>query len=381
MQQLVLLCLLLLLNGLSNMFIHFQTLRILFQTFGFRFKYLAIPLYRLIYSLIISVGLIVDQIIYFKYKNVNIKKPVFLIGHPRSGTTFLHKFILNNTNEFRGMYLWEMLFPSIILRKLIKPVLPFLQKKYPKNLYDPNIHKTGLLEAETDDAAVFFKSFKGMFYWLYFSAWKKFIDFEEIKKDLVNTSDQKNMIKYLKVLHKKNLAYSNINKRIFSKSFSFILDVNEVFINYKGAKVVILMRDPKEVIPSSISLAKSVQEKINDFSKLKNNDKQRYYTNLYNASLSFYQLFDEQITSNKYLQKNVLLISHKNLKNDFENTMKRICDYTEIEITQNLMIAIKNQALKQPTFKAKHKYSLQEYGFSEKMVNQDFNFIYSKYDL
>ncbi|MBU8892722.1 MAG: sulfotransferase [Bacteroidales bacterium] len=363
------------------MIIHFKTLCILFKTFGFKFKYLIIPIYRFLYSIIRITGELFDFLFYYKYKRARLLKPVFLIGHPRSGTTFLHKFILNNTNEFKGMFLWEMIFPSISLRKLISPILPFLQRKFPKEIYDPNIHKTGLLEAETDDVALFFKSFKGMFYWLYFSAWKSFVDFEEVKRDLVNTSNQKSAVKYLKTLHKKNLAYSNINKRIFSKSFSFILDINEIFNNYQGAKVIILMRDPKEVIPSSISLAKSVQEKINDFSNLKDNYKEQYYKNLYNASLSFYKLFDEQMTSNTYLRENVLVISHKNLKNDFENTMRQICVYSEIEITQKLMNTIKNQALKQPSFKAKHKYSLQEFGFTEEEVSRDFNFIYSKYDL
>ncbi len=362
------------------MILHFKTLRILFKTFGFRFKYLLIPLYRLIYSIIILPGLIIDQIFYSKYKKIEIHKPLFLIGHPRSGTTFLHKFILNNTNEFKGTYLWEMIFPSITMRKLVKPILPFLQKRFPQNIYDPNIHKTGLLDAETDDAAIFFKSFKGLFYWLYFSAWKRFSDFDDLKKDLINTSNQQEVVKYLKNLHKRNLMGCE-NKRIFSKSFSFIMDINELIRNYPGAKVVILMRDPREVIPSSISLVNSVQQKINNLNSLKEDSIKRYYRNLYNASLCFHKLLDEQLSSDINLRENVLIISHKDLKNDFEKTIKRICDYSEIELTENLMTAIKKQALKQPSFKAKHKYSLQEYGFSEEEVMKDFSFIYSKFNL
>ena len=303
------------------------------------------------------------------------------MGHPRSGTTFLHKFILNNSTEFRGMYLWEMFFSSIALRKVIKPLLPYLQKKIPNNIYDPNIHKTGLFEAETDDAAMFFKSFNGLFYWLYFSAWKKFTDFNEVKSNLINTSNHKNMVKYLKVLYQKNLLYNKTNQRIFSKSFSYILDINEVFNNYRGARIIILLRDPKEVIPSSISLAESVQKKMNNFNNLNDKNKQQYYRNLYNASLSFYKLFDEQISTKKHIRENVLIISYKNLKFDFENTMKKICDYAEIQLTYKLITAINNQALQQPSYNTKHKYSLQKYGFSDKEVSEDFNFLYSKYDL
>ena len=69
------------------------------------------------------------------------------------------------------------------------------------------------------------------------------------------------------------------------------------------------------------------------------------------------------------------------MKNDFERTINRICDYSGIDLTEDLVKEIKAQALKQPSFKAKHKYSLEEYGFTEEEVNKDFDFIYSKYNI
>jgi len=96
-----------------------QTLRILFKIFGFKIKYLIIPVYRFFYTIIRIVGELFDYLFYYKYKQTNLSKPVFLIGHPRSGTTFLHKFILKNCTEFKGMYLWEMIFPALSLRGLI----------------------------------------------------------------------------------------------------------------------------------------------------------------------------------------------------------------------------------------------------------------------
>jgi len=89
------------------------------------------------------------------------------------------------------------------------------------------------------------------------------------------------------------------------------MDIEELLLNFNEAKIIILLRDPIEVIPSSISLAKNVQENINDINKLSNSQKLKYYQNLYNASLSFFKFFDEQISSNTKLKEKILLISHK----------------------------------------------------------------------
>ncbi len=358
-----------------------KTLRLLFSAFGFKIKYLIIPIYRFFYTGFISLGNFIDYLFFSGYKKKKLHKPVFLIGHPRSGTTFLHKFILKNTNEFKGMLLWEMIFPSIFTRSLIKPVLPFLVKKFPKDLYDPKIHKTGFLEPETDDIAMFFRNFEGMFCWLYFSAWKSYNNSVELENDLIKESDTTKVIKYIINLHKKNIYKSKYNKRIFSKSFSLIMDISGVLKKNEDAKVVVLLRDPIEVIPSSISLAINVQKNINDFDQLDEEKKKTYYQNLYQASLVFFKYLDKQLSEDESLNNNILIVTHKQLKANFKETILNICDYCEIEKTTDLVQSIKKQAEKQPDFKGKHQYSLEKYGLSKEKLLKDFDFVYKKYDL
>ena len=74
------------------------------------------------------------------------------------------------------MHLWEMLLPSLFLRLILKPIIKFIDRKSNKQLYDTKIHTTGLFKAETDDVALFFKSFEGLFFWLYFATDQKYGD-------------------------------------------------------------------------------------------------------------------------------------------------------------------------------------------------------------
>ena len=43
-----------------------------------------------------------------------IKNPILIVGNPRSGTTFIHRYLSNN-GLGTGSKLYQMIFPSIIL--------------------------------------------------------------------------------------------------------------------------------------------------------------------------------------------------------------------------------------------------------------------------
>lgn len=359
----------------------FRTLILLINKFGLRLIYVLIPFYRLLYSFLYHLGFLLDEILFKNYRKIVITKPVFLIGHPRSGTTFLHKFILKNSSEFEGMFLWRMVFPTLTSRFIFKPLLPFINKFFPNKLYDPNIHKTGFLEPETDDAALFFKSFDGMFSWLYFSALNNYESYSELENDLVKTSKIKPVLRNLKILFQKNLYKSNNSARIFSKSFSLILDFKEIKNTFNDAKLVILIRNPLEVIPSSLSLARNVQMNLNGFELLPDAEKMVYYRNLYNGSITFYKYLFNQIQNKVLTRNDFLLISYKELILDFEKTFDRIMVYCEIEKTPEFIESIKRQSEKQPTFKSNHNYTLEEFGLTQEEVLRDFDFVYSNFNV
>lgn len=355
----------------------YYTLKILVGKFGFNLKYILIPVYRILYSILLYFGLLIDEIFFRSYRKKSITKPIFLIGHPRSGTTFLHKFLIKNNSQLEGMYLWRMIFSTLLSRFIFKPILGFIDKLFPKNLYDPKIHKTGFLEPETDDVAYFFKRFNGMFFWLYFNALKEYPNKDALEKELIKDCELNLVLDNLETLYKKNLFTSN--KRIFSKSFSLILDIKKVKDKFSDSKIIILIRDPLEVIPSCMSLARNVQSNINKFEKLKQSYKNNYYRNLYYASQIFYEKLISQL--NKELKENedYILVNYKDFLSNFDSTIRRISEYCDLEIDHKLKEAIKKQEQKQQSYRSKHNYCLEEFGLSKDEILKDFNFLYEKF--
>jgi hypothetical protein len=63
-------------------------------------------------------GLLLDEIFFRRYRNVDIKQPVFILGIPRSGTTYLHRLMARDT-QFTTFVTWECLFGlSVSWRRL-----------------------------------------------------------------------------------------------------------------------------------------------------------------------------------------------------------------------------------------------------------------------
>ena len=151
----------------------FKHYLILLDLSKFKMKFLLLPFVYGIYGIFISITLLLDKIFYPNSSYQKLSKPIFLLGHPRSGTTFLHRYILKNCDELKGNNLWELIFPSITSRKIVRKLIPKINLRFlSKNLYKSHIHEASLLEAETDDAAIFLRYFNGLLPWLYLKIWK-----------------------------------------------------------------------------------------------------------------------------------------------------------------------------------------------------------------
>ena len=64
-------------------------------------------------------GLALDHVIFPGFRQVNIRKPVFIVGNGRSGTTHMHRLLAGDARRFTWFRTYEMLMPSIVQRKVL----------------------------------------------------------------------------------------------------------------------------------------------------------------------------------------------------------------------------------------------------------------------
>jgi omega-hydroxy-beta-dihydromenaquinone-9 sulfotransferase len=323
-----------------------------------------------------------DHVLYPGFRKVPIEKPVFILGNPRSGTTFIHRFLLN-TEQLCAFELWQMLLPAITARKALGGLVGKLAPFNPARYHSSDAHETSLRDVETDDAMAFFQFLDGGFVWSYYNAWEDTFGSDQAKPyfDLDNESARKKekYFRYMEGCWKRNMYIQN-RPRIIVKSSLFTLRVKSLLERYPDARLIYMVRDPMATIPSGMSLLTGVLEQAYDmFNRAPKERLQRYLENLYQASKYMYSHFDEVRQQNIIPAENLRIVEYPKLMTDLGNTMEDLVDFMGLEPAPGFFDRVKKQEEKQRGRKSGHKYSLEKFGLTEKRIRKDFEFVYDTY--
>ena len=142
------------------------------KTFGFRLRPIGLFAILQVRQAISALTMGMDRVFFPGYRKQPIDRPIFIVGNPRSGTTFLHRLLLGAGGDLAAFELWEMLFPAMTARKLLGRVITRFERLSPARYHPSDIHDTSLRGIETDDALWFFRTMDGPFAWAYFLAWQ-----------------------------------------------------------------------------------------------------------------------------------------------------------------------------------------------------------------
>ena len=101
----------------STFGIYSTSLQVLFR----HKKYLFFILFLVFYPAFLIINrifLFLDFILIPEFEKAKVKEPIFIMGVNRSGTTFFHK-LLAKSNQFSTSNTWDLILPSLSLRKLL----------------------------------------------------------------------------------------------------------------------------------------------------------------------------------------------------------------------------------------------------------------------
>ena len=287
----------------------FKRLTVVYSIMGYIFGSWITPILLLpvisILRFITFLFMIVDKIFYLSLSKISINSPIIIVGNPRSGTTFIQRFLV--TNKFgQGSELWQMIYPSIILQKLLKPILPVLELISPAKHHSTAAHKTSLSSVETDDVGILFRFFDGFFLYGFFLSWSK--------KDLFNWVDPKfrdNSTRDYNWLESvwKRILISSKQDRIIAKLFSVSANCPKFQERYPDSKLLYMVRNPIDVIPSGLSLVTGVLDKKFGFWKLEKEKRDHFIEKLYTALVELLKRFHYDWINNN-IDKNRVMIVH-----------------------------------------------------------------------
>jgi omega-hydroxy-beta-dihydromenaquinone-9 sulfotransferase len=325
----------------------------------------------LMLQVVVSVGMVLDHVFFPSLRRKRIVKPVIIVGNPRSGTTFLQRYLVDN-GYGSGMRIWKMMFPSLTLQALLKPLVPLMEKFSPARFHAHAAHETNLTAVETDDPSLLFRYFDGLFLYGFFLAWYE-KDLKSMFDPAVRDTSQRDF-DWLEEMWCRNLI-SEKQERVVSKLFSLGMRIPLFIKKFPDAKILYMVRDPLETVPSGLSLVTGVLDGRFGFWNLPEAKRQHYIERLYSAFLELSLRFHDDYINHRIPKENIMIVTYSKMMRDFEKVMRDINQFIGVTPTPVVLQNIKNTAERQRNYISKHQYDLQKFGLTEERIRRDYQVI------
>lgn len=308
-----------------------------------------------------------------------IDRPIFIIGNPRSGTTFLHRFLAEQ-GDVVGFRAYEMLVPSLTGRRLIEPLLPLLGALNPGKHHGAAAHETSFDALETDDAAMFLRFIDGVFLYGYFLCWDDPDPSHLFAQLEPGSPETARDLHFYAACLRRNLHRSG-KPRVLGKLFTFPPRIDDVLREFPDAKLIYMIRDPTETLPSGLSLLTGVQEQHFHISALPEATRARFVARLVTGLSLLLKRFAASYAAGEIPPDNLLIVRYQDLMGDFEGTMARILAFAELDASASFQARIREIADRQRGRVSKHAYSLEQYGLDAQQIVDDLAEVYRTFDL
>ncbi len=300
--------------------------------------------------------------------DVPIKRPVFIVGPPRTGTTLLFN-LLALDDRFRFIRSWEAARPGLPRgdKKLIKKAKEE-NRRYLGGLYylRPELKKIHYLAPEKPEECIplLNNSFESDFFSFAFNTKSYFDWFRE--------QSHKSCYTY----YRKQLQWiqsKKPGKRWLLKSPSHLWAFDKLFELFPDALVLQTHRDPKSIIPSLSNM------KYN-FQSICSYEIDKKYIGETTVNYLSESLQDAFESREKY-NYDVVDIQYKDLVKKPTKVLEQVYNHMGETLNYSLKECAKNYLSSNPKNKyGKHIYSNEEIGLEKKLIRTKFDFYYNRFN-
>lgn len=308
---------------------------------GFNLKRVGVSLVMLpffhITFCINHVFLLLDYVIFPFFLTQKVKKPLFIVSAPRSGTTYLFHGLAKEKNRFTCVKLWEIIFAPSISQKLfflligkidslafspLQRTIKRIEKIFFRKL--GNGHPMSLFYPEEDELTMNWY-LTSPYLEFYFSGDNFFLDYSLFDERLSEKQKKRYMRRYAGLVKRHNFVFNrNSKKQFLSKNPFMMSKLKSIHGTFPDAQIININRCPLKVIPSSLNFSSEI---YGVFTSVKVSEDLRRATML--VLIHWYQLCEQNLDtlfSNQHLKINFL-----KLINSENDTMKQLSNFLEID--------------------------------------------------
>jgi hypothetical protein len=334
-------------------------------------------------ELVTWVGFLLDDIFFRAYQWEEIDQPVFIVGNPRSGTTFLHRLLAKDRETLASMKTWEMfLAPSITQRKIVGALAAFdrwlgsplqeLVAAWEKHWQERHVmHKIALRAPEEDDNLLF-HIWSNLKIWLTFAILEKAAPYTYFDTAIPKAEKERIMTFYKRCVRRHLHAHGDDHKHYLSKNPCFTPMVDTLYEYFPDAKIIYLVRNPLDMIPSCISLRESEWHILGD-------PVETYGSRDYVLDMArhWYSYPLERLESAP--QDSYIVVRFNDLVGDLERTIADIYQRFGFDINPAFAQVLREEAEKARNYRSRHEYSLEPMGLTREQIVAEYEDVFDRF--
>lgn len=324
------------------------------------------------------IGFALDEVFFRGWRRVEVHRPLFVLGPPRSGTTHLHHVLSldERTTTFRT---WECLFGLSVTGRMLLLGLgridrllgrPFgrvggwLGRHLLAGMDD--VHPFAMDAPEEDFLALtpLMQCFILVVVfpragWLWRTAR---LDREP------DDARRRRLVRFYHACVQKHVYVFGSGKRFLSKNASFSGMAESLLEAFPDARILATTRDPKKTVPSQLSSIRPGLAAVG-FDRISPALRDRFV-----EQLLFYYLHLDAVA--RAHPDRVAVIDNGQLRDNLENVVRASFGALDLDMSPQFADALVEAGRRSRGFSSKHAYTLEEYGLSESMIEQRFAAVY-----
>ncbi len=328
-------------------------------------------------------GFIIDEIFYPSYRKINIISPHYIIGMPRSGTTYLHNLLIADKKRFTSMRFWEILLaPSIIQKKIFLTFKKIDKKfkhcfstkllKWDKRLFQKyeSIHPLSFFNFEEDDYILvhIFSTVHLIFPFPEIKYFNSFIRFDEC----LSEKRKKRIMLFYKKCVQKHMYVFGKNKTYLAKSPLHTSKLHSIKKIFPDSFFIYMIRKPHQTISSTIGL-------LNLFCDVFFTPVDRDSLNQHAISLADYNYQSLFIKFKSWPKGQVIVVKFENLTLSPSLTVAGIYNHFGYMLSGEYENFLASENKKTLTYNSKHNHSLNKYKLKLSDIKKMYDHIYKEY--
>jgi len=332
------------------------------------FFYTVFPLLELVHRIFF----LMDNIVYRGYRQAEIEAPIFIIGNPRSGTTFFHRLLAEDEHNFTWMRMWEILFaPSITQRKIVDLVtrldrriggpLHALVAARQKRWQEQNVMHKIALQAPEEDEYLLLHIWSTIMVWLYSGFLGEMDDWVEFDTAMPEGEKRRVMDFYVKCLKRHLHAHGAEGKHYLAKNPCFSPKVDALYEYFPDAKIVYLVRSPLKMIPSYISILNFEWDILGDPVGERSG-----YPNILDMADHWYTYplarLDEAPAGSH------VILRFDDMVSDPDRAVRQIYEGFDLTVTPTFAETLRQETIRSQRYQSRHRYSLDETGLTREEI-------------